>query len=135
MPLTASMWFEAGTFRMRLSSGPVRGCTISNMDQSRQARRFAVQLPAVHGTSAEEHEGTVLNLSGHGCAMTAKQLPAVADYISVQVDLLDGREPVAVELAAVRWLSDHRCGLEFIRMSPEMTARLKAFIELLERTP
>jgi hypothetical protein len=103
------------------------------MKQPRQAQRVAVQLPAVYGTGA--HEGTVLNLSGYGCAMTAEQIPAVADYIAVQVDFLDGKIPLVVELAAVRWVASQRCGLEFIRIAPEMAARLKAFVELLEGTP
>jgi hypothetical protein len=104
------------------------------MEQSRQVR-FAVQLPARYGSDAEKQEGTVLNLSRQGCAMTAQRLPAASSYIAFHVDLLDGQEPVAVGLAVVRWVASHRCGIEFIRMAPEMAARLKAFVELLERTP
>ena len=105
------------------------------MEHSRQSRRIAVQLPAVYGTGAHRQEGTVLNLSAYGCAMTADRIPAVAGYISVEIDCLDGRIPLAVELAAVRWVSSLRCGLEFIRLSPDMAARLKAFVDLLEGTP
>lgn len=102
---------------------------------SRQSRRFAVQLPTVFGVGAEKNEGTVLNLSAHGCALTAERLPAALAYISLHMDLATDTEPVAVELAAVRWVSGHRCGLEFIRLAPEMAARLRAFVTLLERTP
>lgn len=102
---------------------------------SRKGRRFAVQLPTVFGEGAEKDEGTVLNLSAQGCAMTAEQLPTAPASLSLHVDLLNGTEPVAVELATVRWVSGYRCGLEFIRMSPEMTARLRAFVALLEQTP
>ena len=105
------------------------------MDQPRQGQRFAVQLPAVYGVGAEQHEGTVLNLSAHGCAMTARRLPAASTYMALQVDLLNGTEPVVVELAAVRWVSSQRCGVEFIRMAPEMAARVHAFVDLLVRTP
>ncbi len=102
---------------------------------ARQARRFAVQVPTLFGAGSEKNEGTVLNLSAHGCALTAERLPAASVYISLHMDLLPGTEPVVVELAAVRWVSGHRCGLEFIRMSPEMTARIRAFVALLEGTP
>ncbi len=102
---------------------------------SRKERRFAVQLPVVFGEGAAQEQGTVLNLSSQGCAMTAKQLPAAQTSLSLHVDLLTGVEPVAIELATVLWVSDYRCGLKFIRVSPEMIRRLRAFIALLEETP
>jgi hypothetical protein len=67
--------------------------------------------------------------------MMTKRIPAVSTYISLQVDLLNGAAPLDVELAGVRWVSGTRCGLEFIRISPEMVARLRAFVDLLENTP
>lgn len=101
----------------------------------RKGQRFAVQLPALFGEEEEMCQGTVLNLSAQGCAMTAEQLPSVSTYCSLHVDLLNGSEPVVIELATVRWVSGYRCGLEFIRSSPGMTARLHAFVALLEQTP
>lgn len=101
----------------------------------RQSRRFAVQLPAVYAVGNDRHGATILNLSAQGCAVTAERLPAAAAYVSLEVVLLNDMPPVAVELAAVRWVADHRCGLEFIRMAPAMSSRLKAFVDLLESTP
>lgn len=101
----------------------------------RKGRRFAVQLPVVFGEGAAQQQGTVLNLSAQGCAMTAGQLPPVRTALPLYVDLLNGVEPVAIELATVLWVSDYRCGLKFIRVSPEMTGRLRTFIALLEETP
>jgi hypothetical protein len=49
--------------------------------------------------------------------------------------MLNGTEPVLIELAAVRWVSGYQCGVEFIRMAPEMTTRLRSFVALLEKTP
>jgi len=100
---------------------------------SRMYPRFAIQAPIVFGEGAERHEGTLLNLSVRGCAITAERVPAVPAYISLRMDFPNDTEPFDVELAAVRWASTHRCGLEFIRMSPEMNARLSAFVALLEQ--
>jgi len=102
---------------------------------ARKVRRFAVQLPAAFGDNGKKEGGTVLNLSAQGCAMMADQIPAVSTYVSLQVDLSNGTTPVDVELAAVRWISGHRCGLEFIRISPETLSRLRSFVALLENTP
>lgn len=102
---------------------------------ARKVRRFAVQLPSTFGENGKHEVGTVLNLSAQGCAMTAEKIPAVSTYISLQIDFLNGRTPVDVELAGVRWISGARCGLEFIRISPEMLGRLRSFVALLENTP
>jgi hypothetical protein len=67
--------------------------------------------------------------------MMTERIPAVSTYLSLQVDLLNGAAPLDVELAGVRWVSGTRCGLEFIRIAPEMVARLRAFVDLLENTP
>lgn len=102
---------------------------------SRQAHRFGVQIPIAFRDAEKNHSGTVLNLSAQGCAMTAGQLPAMQAYISLVIDLQAGMKPVEVELAGVRWVSDYRCGLEFIRLSGESSRRLNEFVALLERTP
>mgnify|MGYP001589023575 FL=1 len=102
---------------------------------SRQARRFGVQIPLTFRHEEKNRNGTVLNLSAQGCAMTADQLPAMQAYISLVIDLQAGVKPVEVELSGVRWVSDYRCGLEFIRISGESSRRLNEFIALLERTP
>lgn len=103
--------------------------------ESRKVRRFGVQLPCTFGDRENRHEGTVLNLSLQGCAMITEKRPALSSYLSLQIDLLDGAAPIAIELAGVRWVCGVRCGLEFIRVTPEMIARLRSFVSLLEETP
>ena len=102
---------------------------------SRQARRFGVQIPITFRYEEKPRNGTILNLSAQGCAITADQLLPMQAYISLVIDLPAGMEPVEVELAGVRWVSDYRCGLEFIRVSGESARRLSEFVVLLERTP
>ena len=102
---------------------------------SRKDRRFAVQLPSVFREGEQMDQATVLNLSLQGCALTAERLPKAQSYLSLEVNMLNETEPLLIELAAVRWVSGYRCGLEFIRMAPEMAARLRSFVALLEKTP
>lgn len=102
--------------------------------ESRKVQRFAVQLPCKFGSDKDRLNGIVLNLSAQGCAMLAEQLPSVSTYVSLEIDLLNGEAPADIELAGVRWISGQRCGLEFIRISPEMLMRLQAFALLLEKT-
>ena len=100
--------------------------------ESRKVQRFAVQLPCEFWNNEDKSDGTVLNLSEQGCAMTAEYLPSVSTYVSLDIDLLNGEEPANIELAGVRWVFEHRCGLEFIRVRPDMLMKLKAFALLLE---
>ena len=101
--------------------------------ESRKVQRFAVQLPCQFWNNEDKSDGTVLNLSAHGCAMTMEHIPSVSTYASLDIDLLNGEEPVKIELAGVRWVSKHRCGLEFIRVRPDMLMKLRAFALLLEQ--
>jgi hypothetical protein len=103
--------------------------------ESRKVQRFAVQLPCQLWNNEDKSDGTVLNLSAQGCAITTKHLPPVSAYVSLDIDLLNGEEPATIELAGVRWASEYRCGLEFIRVRPDMLMKLRAFALLLEQTP
>ncbi|BFU89341.1 MAG: hypothetical protein NTAFB01_05280 [Nitrospira sp.] len=66
--------------------------------------------------------------------MTAEHLPFVSTYVSLDIELFNGEEPANIELAGVRWVSEYRCGLEFIRVRPDMLVKLKAFVLMLEQT-
>lgn len=104
-------------------------------EDSRRAQRFAVQLPVMFGDMAPSEQGTVLNISTEGCALTAERIPDLHTHVSMQIDLPDSTKPVDIGLAGVRWVTDYRFGLEFIRVSGESLARLRAFVGLLENTP
>ncbi|MBX3329054.1 MAG: PilZ domain-containing protein [Nitrospira sp.] len=102
--------------------------------ESRKVQRFAVQLPCQFWSNTNKSDGTVLNLSAQGCAITATHLPSVSTYVSLDIDLLNGEGPANIELAGVRWVAEHRCGMEFIRVRPDMLMKLRAFALLLEQT-
>jgi hypothetical protein len=87
------------------------------------------------GDVAPAEQGTVLNISTEGCALTAERIPDLHTHVSIHIDLPDGTNPVVIGLAGVRWVTDYRCGLEFIRVSSESLARLRVFVALLENTP
>ena len=102
---------------------------------NRKLRRFAIQLSCTLGNHTYRSEGTILNLSAQGCAVMTVQPPSVSSYLALWINLPDSTTPVEIELAGVRWVSEQRCGFEFIRISPEMLSRLASFVSVLERTP
>jgi c-di-GMP-binding flagellar brake protein YcgR len=101
--------------------------------KGRKHTRFAVQLP-VSFKGDQFSEGTILNVSEEGCAITAETIADVAAYLQMLMHLRAGEEPIQVDLAAVRWSSATRFGVEFIKIRPEEEGRLKKFVKALEST-
>ena len=97
---------------------------------------FAVQFPCKFWNNTDKSDGTVLSLSAQGYAITAAPLPSVVTYVSLDIDLLNVTDEglVTIELAGVRWISERQCGLEFIRIRPDMLMKPRAFALLLEQT-
>ena len=102
--------------------------------EGRKHTRFAVQLPVSFSEGQLSEKGTILNLSAEGCAITSDTVASVAAYLQLTMQLREREEPVYVDLAAVRWVSATRFGVEFIKIRSEEGERLKKFVNLLEST-
>jgi hypothetical protein len=100
---------------------------------SRKSSRFAVQLPLSFFEAEHAMHGIILNISREGCMVTAEHVPAPPTYVRLNMQLREGQEPVHVELAAVRWSSSKKFGLEYIKLMPEQRERLVSFMAMLER--
>ena len=100
--------------------------------EGRKHTRFAVQLPVSFSGDQLSHGGTILNVSAEGCAITSEIVAGVAVNLQLTMQLREREEPVQVELAAVRWSSATRFGVEFIKICPEEWERLKKFVKVLE---
>ena len=100
----------------------------------RKHTRFAVQLPVSFRGDQLSYGGTILNLSAEGCAITSETVADTAVYLQLTMQLREREEPVQVDLAAVRWSSTTRFGVEFIKIRPEEGERLKKFVKALEST-
>ena len=102
--------------------------------EGRKHTRFAVQLPVSFSGDQLSERGTILNVSAEGCAIMADTVAGVSVYLQLAMQLRDREEPVQVDLAAVRWASKTRFGVEFIKIRPEEEQRLKQFVHALETT-
>ena len=102
--------------------------------EGRKHTRFAVQLPVSFSGDQLSDGGTILNVSAEGCAITSDRVAATGTYLQLTMQLREREDPVQVDLAAVRWVSTTRFGVEFIKMRPEEGDRLKKFVKVLEST-
>jgi len=102
--------------------------------EGRKHTRFAVQLPVSFRGDQLSQGGTILNLSAEGCSITSETVAGAAVYLQLTMELREREEPVQVDLAAVRWSSATRFGVEFIKIRPDERERLKRFVKALEST-
>ena len=102
--------------------------------EGRKHTRFAVQLPVSFRGDQLSHGGTILNVSAEGCSITSETVAGASVYLQLTMQLREREEPVEVDLAAVRWSSPRRFGVEFIKIRPEEEERLKTFVQILEST-
>ena len=102
--------------------------------EGRKHTRFAVQLPVSFSGDQLSDGGTILNVSAEGCAITSDTVPGAGVYLQLTMYLREREEPIQIDLAAVRWVSALRFGVEFIKIRSEERERLKNFVKALEST-
>ena len=102
--------------------------------ERRKHTRFAVQLPVSFSGDQHSDGGTILNVSSEGCAITADTVPGAGVYLQLTMQLWEREGPIQIDLAAVRWVSTTRFGVEFIKIRPEADEQLKKFVKALEST-
>lgn len=99
--------------------------------EGRKHTRFAVQLPVLFSGDQLSDGGTILNVSAEGCAIMSEAVTGTGVYLKLSMQLREREEPVKVDLAAVRWVSSKRFGVEFIKIRSEERERLKQFVKML----
>ena len=107
--------------------------------ERRRHPRMPVQL---HATLLKDGvvigDGEIVDLSLEGCALRTLVTVAQGDYLIVQItDFFTQSDPKTFipficELAAVRWVRQPKCGLEFIIMTTENHDRLDRYVKALQ---
>lgn len=90
-----------------------------------------VRFPASLQGEAEG-DCVVVNLSLKGCRVAGDLDVEVGGYLSIHLHVPNQATPIVVDLAGVRWATDHACGLEFVSMWPGEEQRLGRFLRDLE---
>lgn len=95
----------------------------------REFERVALRAPLAVVSHRGTARGEVIELSLQGC--TARTSPPLHDGSTVQLDLelLPGERPVAVEAALVRSVRGDTAGLFFLRVSSEEELRIRHVLD------
>ncbi len=81
--------------------------------------------------------GTGFDLSAWGCAVESQANVGTGDHVALQLYLPDHQDPTTplmVELAAVRWTSQQKFGLEFTSLPSGGQQRLRQYVTTLQTT-
>lgn len=94
----------------------------------RTSQRIDTHLPVIFSGDTYVGEGTVINVSVPGCAISSKLEVLPGSYLEMKV-LLPHTSSLTVGLAKVRWRDHYRFGVEFIRMPGEDQVRLGRLVK------
>lgn len=94
----------------------------------RRTPRLSVKR-AVYSTEGRMRTGgTVLNLSEGGCAVEGGERVRPSERLGLRLVLTEDEPPLFVDEARVCWTAEGRFGVEFLVLSAEARARLRAFL-------
>ena len=96
--------------------------------ERREYERVAVRAPLIVVSDRGRAQGEVMELSMEGCTATTLAPLAVGATVRVELHLVPGEQPVAVEAAVVRSVRGETAGLHFVRLRDEEKTRLRAVV-------
>ncbi len=97
----------------------------------RSSTRAAVTYPVRLSSDSMTGQGTVINLSLPGCAIETDLPVQPGDYLELRVMAPDQARPLTVGLAKVRWATQEKVGIEFIRVRQDDQGRIQRLISRL----
>ena len=98
----------------------------SGMTNQRKYTRSTVFLPVSFGYGDRVLNGVALDISREGCRIHCSDSATDLQYFQAQIQLVETRERICVDLAVRRWSKNGELGVEFIKMTPEDQAREEA---------
>ena len=78
-------------------------------------------------------DGMLLDLSLRGCSIQGAPPFPCGTRLRLQFWLPDQSQPVKVELAAVRWVTDDQFAVSFLEVPPDDRARLEQGFQVLQK--
>ncbi len=83
-------------------------------------------------TNGRKEEGKIVGLSMSGCEVESNKSLQQGRELPVLFHLPDGKPPLEIKVALVRWSRGQQFGLKFLTMEPDQQARLRRVVTTLE---
>ena len=108
---------------------------LSRRPRHREFERLHVQFPVTYRSAYLDRtisgEGTVTDLSVHGCSLNTMQALHRGVFIQMQIRYAEADAPIAIDIAVVRSTSRNHYGLEFLTIRQAEESRLRRLLEHL----
>jgi c-di-GMP-binding flagellar brake protein YcgR len=95
----------------------------------REYARIRAQFSLMFKNKDTEGKGRLADLSIRGCAFESDTPLIKGEVLQVMLKMPDGRPPVEIEAAVVRYAQGIRFGMEFLRMHEKAEKALRQFVE------
>ena len=79
-------------------------------------------------------EGSVTDLTVPGCQLETAFPLEPGQSVQLRVHM-DGQRPMRIDLGVVRWATNGKAGIEFIRMAGDDQLRLRFYVGYIEKRP
>jgi PilZ domain len=100
----------------------------SNGAQRRRMRRHAIFLP-VEVDGKKGVKGLTNDLSLEGCRINGNLAIRGGQHLQLRLHLPGRESPIVVERAAVKWVGEKDCGLQFMSIPSSERARLGQLLQ------
>jgi hypothetical protein len=106
------------------------------MMEQRKNLRFPVKFrSSFSSVGMVGGEGRVDDLSTRGCRVESSIAVQPGASLEVQIKTIEGKPPIQIQAAIVRWCRDQQFGLEFEVISPTEWAHLQDTVKQIELEP
>ena len=92
--------------------------------------RFLFHCPLVVGGESCVCEGTLRNLSMHGCSMVSDREFPIGGQVRVSILLPDQTPALSIELGLVTWVKGRECGVKFLQVPLQSRVRLNGTLRI-----
>ncbi|MDC8450795.1 MAG: PilZ domain-containing protein [Nitrospira sp.] len=93
-------------------------------------QRFLFHCPLVVGGESCVCEGTLRNLSMHGCSMVCDREFSIGSQVRVSILLPDQTSALPIELGLISWVNDRECGVKFMQLPLQSRWRLNGTLRI-----
>ena len=96
----------------------------------RTYQRFPFHSPLIIGGESFVDEGTLRNLSMHGCSMVCDRELPCDGKVRVSLLLPDQAPALPIELGRIAWVHGNECGIEFLQLPLQSRLRLNRTLRI-----
>ena len=93
-------------------------------------QRFLFHCPLVVGGESCVCEGTLRNLSMHGCSMVCDREFPIGSQVRVSILLPDQTSALPIELGLISWVNGRACGVKFLQLPLQSRLRLNGTLRI-----